>query len=84
MDVAGRKSDSVAVTQGQLLGEHHYWIAELEWGLKQLATAILQSLRNQVAPAKPCWSCPDKYDGDPTLCKGYILQSSLFLTSLGN
>lgn len=85
MDVRGKSSDPVAATQGQLLREHHQWIGEVECCVMQLTNAIPPSRHSQAAASRSHWSSiahPDKYNRNPALCKGFLLQSSLFLTSL--
>lgn len=70
------------VAQGHLVGEQQQQIAMIHTQLAQLHTIMISALAPLEAPSlsasPPQIVCPDKYIGDPAMCKGFMFQWSLY------
>lgn len=80
VDIAGEESQCDAVSgQGRPLGEQHC-LGELESKLNQLTSTFSQVILNRATLPVHNNSLipwPDKFYGDPSMCKSFLLQCSL-------
>lgn len=64
-------------TDGRLMGEHHQQLIKLT----EQITRLSQSAPVVMQTHSPFPLIPEKYAGDPALCKDFLLQCSLLFTS---
>lgn len=71
------------LAQGKLVGEQQKCFGELDARVNLLTSAASQNImshRNPAVPLSLLISYPDKFSGETVLCKGFLLQCSLYFS----